>query len=82
MELFMSWYGASFLEASIGPTIRRLCAEKVAIEVDPARSGKGAKSTEKSVELLVHWCQELWTCIYDARRECPPYVIILLLCLR
>ncbi|KAI0961569.1 hypothetical protein AcV7_000640 [Taiwanofungus camphoratus] len=72
MELFMSWYGASFLEASIGPTIRRLCAEKVAIEVDPARSGKGAKSTEKSVELLVHWCQELWTCIYDARRECPP----------
>lgn len=71
MELFMAWYGASFLEASVGSTIRRLCADKVAIEVDPVRSGKGAKSTEKSVELLVYWCQEFWTSIYDARTQCP-----------
>ncbi|KZT02708.1 Rho GTPase activation protein [Laetiporus sulphureus 93-53] len=72
MELFMSWYGAEFLEASVGPTIRRLCSEKVAIEVDPARSGKGTKSTEKNVELLVQWCQTFWDCIYNARELCPP----------
>ncbi|PCH33643.1 Rho GTPase activation protein [Wolfiporia cocos MD-104 SS10] len=71
MELFMSWYGAAFLEASVGLSIRRLCSDKVAIEVDPVRSGKGARSTEKSVELLVYWCQEFWTCIYEARKQCP-----------
>ncbi|OBZ79003.1 Ras GTPase-activating protein gap-2 [Grifola frondosa] len=69
MELFMSWYGTAFLEASVGHSIRRLCKEKVAIEVDPVRSGKGAKGLEKNVELLVYWCQEFWTHIYDARRQ-------------
>lgn len=35
MEHCMSWYGKAFLEASIGSVLRKLCAEKVAIEVDP-----------------------------------------------
>ncbi|OCH96153.1 Rho GTPase activation protein [Obba rivulosa] len=71
IELFMAWYGTSFLEASIGETIRRLCADRVGIEVDPVRSGKSVKGIEKNVELLVYWCEELWTHIYEARRECP-----------
>ena len=70
----MSWYGMAFLEASVGPSIRRLCAEKVAIEVDPVRIGKGGRAVEKNVELLVTWCTEFWDRIYDARRQCPPYV--------
>lgn len=72
----MSWYGMPFLEASVGATIRRLCAEKVAIEVDPVRIGKGPKAIEKNVELLVAWCREFWDHIYEARTQCPPYVHI------
>ncbi|KAH9944375.1 Rho GTPase activation protein [Epithele typhae] len=72
VELYMSWYGMPFLEASIGASIRRLCSEKVAIEVDPVRIGKTGRAVEKNVELLVVWCQEFWDRIYDARRLCPP----------
>ena len=68
----MSWYGMTFLEASVGSCIRRLCAEKVGIEVDPVRIGKGGRAVEKNVDLLVFWCQEFWDCIYEARRQCPP----------
>jgi hypothetical protein len=68
----MAWYGMSFLEASIGPVLRRLCSEKVAIEIDPARGGKGQKEAEKkNVEQLVYWCQEFWKQIYSVRTECP-----------
>ncbi|KAJ7900348.1 GTPase activating protein [Mycena olivaceomarginata] len=72
MELCMNWYGKAFLEASIGSVLRRLCAEKVGIEVDPVRSGKGTKDAEKNLELLIYWCQEFWNQIYSVRNECPP----------
>lgn len=64
-------FGKPFLEASIGPVIRRLIAEKVHIEVDPLRSGKGTKDQEKNVEHLVAWCKEFWNNIYAVRGECP-----------
>ncbi|KAI0825122.1 Rho GTPase activation protein [Trametes gibbosa] len=72
VELYMSWYGMPFLEASVGATIRRLCTEKVAIEVDPVRLGKGPKAIERNVDLLVTWCREFWDHIYEARTQCPP----------
>ena len=71
LEIFMASEGASFLEASVGRVLRRLCSDKVAIETDPGRSGKSSKQVEKSVELLVQWCQELWKSIYEARDKCP-----------
>lgn len=71
MELCMAWYGKPFLEASIGNVIRRLCNEKVAIEVDPVRSGKSVKDVEKSVDQLIYWCREFWQQIYAVRGECP-----------
>jgi hypothetical protein len=74
MEISMSFYGKAFLEASVGNALRRLCAEKVAIEVDPMRSAKGVKDVERNVELLIFWCQEFWTQIYSVRTECPQYV--------
>lgn len=69
----MTWYGKTFLEASIGTVLRRLCAEKVAIEIDPARSGSGksTKEAEKNLEQLLHWCKEFWNSIYAVRTECP-----------
>ncbi|KAJ6575115.1 Rho GTPase activation protein [Mycena capillaripes] len=71
MELCMNWYGKAFLEASIGSVLRRLCAEKVGIEVDPMRSGKGTKDVERNLDLLIYWCQEFWTQIYSVKAECP-----------
>ena len=52
MELAMNYFGKAFLEASVGPVIRRLLQKEVVIEVDPIRSGKGIKDQEKHVDLL------------------------------
>ncbi|KAH8120325.1 GTPase activating protein [Phellopilus nigrolimitatus] len=71
IEHVMNWFGKSFLEASVGPVVRRLVSEKIAIEVDPIRSGKGLKDQEKNVDLLVQWCTEFWNNIYSVREECP-----------
>ncbi|KAF8973924.1 Rho GTPase activation protein [Flammula alnicola] len=77
IELCMTWYGKAFLEASIGNVLRRLCTEKIAIEVDPMRSGKGAKDVERNVEQLIYWCHEFWNQIYSVRAECPNEMRIL-----
>lgn len=71
MEHAMLHYGQRFLEVSVGSAIRKLCAEKVAIEVDPVRSGKNPKEIERSVELLGQWCGNFWDQIYIRRSECP-----------
>ncbi|KNZ73432.1 Ras GTPase-activating protein gap-2 [Termitomyces sp. J132] len=71
MELCMNWYGKAFLEASVGGVIRKLCREKIAIEVDPARRSKGSKDIERNFELLTTWCQEFLDQIYAVRTECP-----------
>lgn len=68
----MNYYGRSFLEASVGSILRRLCAEKVTIEVDSVRSGsRSAKEAERQLELLLYWCKEFWEHIYAARMDCP-----------
>lgn len=69
----MAWHGTAFLEASIGTVIRRLCSEKVAIEVDPDRR-KNKKGQERNVNLLVTWCSEVWKQIHEMRTSCPQYV--------
>jgi len=71
IESLMGWYGKSFLEASVGVTIRRLCLDNVAIEVDPVRNAKGPKDIERNVDLLVYWCREIWEQIYSVRQQCP-----------
>lgn len=71
MEIFMATRGSAFLEASVGPVIHRLCSEKVAIDVDGARTGRSAKYIERNIDLLVHWCQEFWKSISEARDSCP-----------
>lgn len=37
MELAMAWYGRGFLDATVGPIVRRMIAENVEIEVDPSK---------------------------------------------
>ncbi|KAI0033182.1 Rho GTPase activation protein, partial [Vararia minispora EC-137] len=68
-EQLMGWYGRLFLEQSLGNSIRRLCMEGVAIEVDPARTN--AKDAERDVERLRSWCADIWKDIYGARAQCP-----------
>jgi hypothetical protein len=80
MESCMLWYGRSFIDISVGSVIRRICLEKVAIEVDPLRSGKTPKEIERGVEQLIYWCREAWNSIYDAREECPKYVLFVFAC--
>ena len=74
VELCMNWFGKPFLEASIGNVLRELCAEKISIEVDPMRSGKGTKDAERNVEHLIHWCKKFWDQIYKVRVTCPKFV--------
>ena len=72
IEHFMAWYGKSFLESSVGGVIRRICIERISIEVDPSKAPKPTRDLERNVETLVYWCQEMWSSIYKARSECPP----------
>ena len=76
----MAWFGKPFLEASIGNVLRKLCAEKIAIEVDPIRSGKNTKDVERNVEHLIYWCQEFWNQIYSVRAACPKFVCLVISC--
>lgn len=62
----MGWYGKTWLEQSLGNTVRRLCMENVGLETDPARGG-----TSKDVATLLRWCTLIWKEIYEARYECP-----------
>ena len=68
----MAWYGKLFLESSVGSVIRRICVERISIEVDPSKAPKPTRDLERNVETLVYWCQEMWCSIYKARSECPP----------
>ena len=68
----MGWYGKPFLESSVGSVIRRICIERVSIEVDPSKTPKPTRDLERNADTLVSWCQELWNSIYRARSECPP----------
>lgn len=74
----MIWFGKPFLEASIGNVLRRLCAEKITIEVDPMVSGKGTKDVERNLEHLIYWCQEFWNQIYSVRATCPKFVYLII----
>jgi hypothetical protein len=64
--MLMGWYGRQFLELSLGNTVRRICGESIAIEIDTARGG-----TAKDVERLLVLCSDAWKDIYKARKECP-----------
>ena len=43
----MAWYGRAFLDASVGPIIRRMINENVEIEVDPSRLPSSSSSSSK-----------------------------------
>lgn len=46
----MAWYGRAFLDASVGPIIRRMINENVEIEVDPSRLPSSSSSKRPSTK--------------------------------
>ncbi|GAA5888185.1 hypothetical protein JCM5296_000222 [Sporobolomyces johnsonii] len=73
VELYLRLIGAEYLEASIGEPIRRICKEKVEIEIDPMRlkSGWKEKELQANIHALHEWTLTVWNSIYDAREKCP-----------
>ncbi|GAA5895937.1 hypothetical protein JCM6882_005564 [Rhodosporidiobolus microsporus] len=73
VELYLRLIGAEYLDASIGEPIRRICAEKVEIEIDPMKLKPGYKEKElqANIHLLQDWALTVWNSIYDAREKCP-----------
>lgn len=71
----MTFFGRTFLEASVGPSIQELISERVELETDPSRNLKGAKDVEASVKLLPIWCGKFWSHIYSMKEHCPPLVV-------
>jgi hypothetical protein len=79
MEFTMRFYGRSFLDASIGPVIRRMCNERVEIRLDPSTSQReqerprssGRDGAADATRALAYWCNEFWCQIYNVRTECP-----------
>lgn len=82
MEFTMRFYGRSFLDASVGPVIRRLCNERVEIRLDPSSHtlsqreqdrprSSGRDGAADATKMLAYWCNEFWCQIYNVRTECP-----------
>lgn len=73
VELYLRRVGREYLEASIGDVVRKLCAEKVEVEIDPSRMKPGTKDKEMqhNVHVLHDWALAMWNSIYDAREKCP-----------
>ena len=67
--------GQEFLDASVGTSIRKLCAERVIFDLDAIRNNK--KSAERHSTNFVQWCKTFWDAIYEARTLCPKYSFFL-----
>ncbi|KAK4702288.1 hypothetical protein P7C70_g3933, partial [Phenoliferia sp. Uapishka_3] len=76
VELYLRLVGAEYLELSIGETVRKICADKVEIEIDPSRmkSGVKEKDIQNNVNHLREWTTEVWNRMYSAREKCPNEV--------
>jgi hypothetical protein len=73
LEHYLRLVGSEFLEASIGEPVRRLCAERLEIEIDPSRV-KGNTSDRAmldQVSELQKWTGKVWNQIYASRQRCP-----------
>ncbi|GAA6028158.1 hypothetical protein JCM8097_006889 [Rhodosporidiobolus ruineniae] len=73
VELYLRLIGSEYLDASIGEPIRRICAERVEIEIDPMKLKPGWKEKElqANIHALHEWTLTVWNSIYDAREKCP-----------
>lgn len=73
IELYLRLVGAEYLEASIGDVVRRICEDRVEIEIDPSKVRPGVKEKEtlRNMRELQEWTKKLWDAISRARGKCP-----------
>ncbi|GAA5869722.1 hypothetical protein JCM3774_003832 [Rhodotorula dairenensis] len=73
IELYLRLVGAEYLDASIGEVVRRICEDKVEIEIDPlkVRPSVKEKETLRNMRELQEWTKRLWDAISRARGKCP-----------
>ncbi|POW00713.1 hypothetical protein PSHT_12873 [Puccinia striiformis] len=77
LEAYMRILGRSFLESSVGPTIRRICMAKIDFEIDPSKLKPSLSTHQK--EKIVHEnskelkkiANEIWQTMYINRSKCP-----------
>ncbi|WAR63338.1 hypothetical protein PtB15_18B421 [Puccinia triticina] len=77
LEAYMRLVGRTFLEASLGAVIRRICGAKVELEIDPAKL-KGSLSAHQKEKMvgenareLTKIANEIWQSMYINRSKCP-----------
>ncbi|KAG2176796.1 hypothetical protein INT44_007460 [Umbelopsis vinacea] len=70
IDLYMRMIGRTFLEQTIGDTIRALIDSKAHIEVDPTRTPKGANISENWKQLFLY-VRSLWRGIELGKCKCP-----------
>lgn len=70
IEMHMRLVGSDFLDNTVGNVLRKLCEERVAIEIDPSRLDSKDSLTE-NIETLERWCEIIWSSIYNSRHSCP-----------
>lgn len=70
VELYLRTVGSDFLESAIGRIVRKICDERVEIEIDPSKVADREKISE-NVRELQRWTSAVWEAIYNARHQCP-----------
>lgn len=70
IEIYMRLVGMDFLENSVGQVLRKLCEERVSIEIDPARLDSKDNLSD-NVKSLEKWCEAIWDSMYNSRHSCP-----------
>lgn len=82
MEAYQRTCCLDWLEQCVGPTVRRVCKEKIWLDAEtmPAavsyESIRGANSEEvfvqrSQMDTLKRLCSEVWSDIYSSRHSCP-----------
>lgn len=77
VETYLRLIGGEYLEASIGDVVRRICGEKIEVEIDPGKFKGGVAKDKELVagtEVLKRWAVMMWNGIYEARQRCPKSV--------
>ena len=70
VELYLRTVGSDFLESAIGRIVRKICDERVEVEIDPSKITDRDRISE-NVRELQQWTSAVWEAIYNARHQCP-----------
>ena len=70
VEMHMRLVGSDYLDSSVGQVLRRICEERVAIDIDPSRLDH-KHDLQDNILALEEWSEAVWTSIYNSRHSCP-----------